>query len=207
MSIIPKIAMGTLGLGGVAGGGILLARNLGNKNTLASKLESEGFTLMGEGHDQWSKTLAEYNKVKGTAEEAFKIASIDLTVDQLKEQCLSILKSESYSETDKNKASRWCTIPITIQSRIEKQGRRVLNDVDDNQDDKDTWVSLVRKHLTSPESSRMSVSITDLQNDTVDDERIKAMKGGCRSLKSKTSLEKTYLNDYSKFQDWCSAPK
>ncbi|AEW45244.1 hypothetical protein MHC_01890 [Mycoplasma haemocanis str. Illinois] len=207
MSIISKIAIGAFGVGGIAGGSILLARNLSNEDTLASKLESEGFIPMGTGDTQWSNTLIEYNKVKGVAEEVFKTSSVDLTIEQLKNQCLSILKSGSYSKTDKNKASRWCTIPITIQTRIEKQGRRILNDVDNKQDDKDTWVSLVQKHLTTDENKRMPVSINALQDGTVDDTRINAMKDGCRKLKSKTSLEKTYLDDYSKFHDWCSVPK
>ncbi|AEG72723.1 hypothetical protein MHF_0447 [Mycoplasma haemofelis Ohio2] len=208
MSILPKAAAGTLGAGGVIGGGILVSQQLSkdNKNTLATKLQEDGFTLIGDNNTQWGDTLSKYNQVKEKADEVFTTSTTDLTVDQLKQKCSSLLQSETYSPNEKDKASRWCTIPISVKDRIEKQGRRVLSDTDNDQGDKDVWTTLVKSHLSSEAKNKMSVNITALNNQEVDDARINEMRKGCKTLKDKTSLDKDYLSDYSKFQDWCSVP-
>ncbi|CBY92416.1 hypothetical protein HF1_04080 [Mycoplasma haemofelis str. Langford 1] len=208
MSILPKAAAGTLGAGGVIGGGILVSQQLSkdNKNTLATKLQEDGFTLIRDNNTQWNDTLSKYNQVKEKADEVFTTSKTDLTVDQLKEKCSSLLQSETYSQNDKDKASRWCTMPISVKDRIEKQGRRVLSDTDNDQKDKDTWTTLVKNHLSAEAKNKMNVNITALGNSEVDDTRINEMKKGCKALKDKTSLDKDYLSDYSKFQDWCSVP-
>ncbi|AEW45215.1 hypothetical protein MHC_01745 [Mycoplasma haemocanis str. Illinois] len=187
-------------------GGVLIAKQLSssNKNTLATKLQSEGFTLIEDNNTQWNDTLSKYNQVKEKGEEVFTPSTIDLTVDQLKQKCSSLLKSETYSQNDKDKASRWCTMPISVKARIEKQGRRVLSDTDNDQKDKDVWDALVKNHLSAEAKNKMNVSVSALNGSGVDDARINEMRKGCKALKDKTSLDKDYLSDYSKFQDWCS---
>ncbi|CBY92447.1 hypothetical protein HF1_04390 [Mycoplasma haemofelis str. Langford 1] len=210
MNVASKIATGTLGLGGVAGGGFLASQYLPkeSKSTLSHKLQEEGFSPLVRNHSQWSKTLEEYNKVKDKGDEAFEVSTVALNEDQLKDKCESLLRKESYSEVEKAKAIRWCTDPISIQSRIDKLGRRSLNDTDSDSTDKTTWTELVKKYLSDGAQNKLSVTIDTLQGDAqVDDTRINKLREGCRGLKDKTSIEKDYLSNYSKFSDWCSVPK
>ncbi|AEW45248.1 hypothetical protein MHC_01910 [Mycoplasma haemocanis str. Illinois] len=207
MNIAAKVTLGTLGMGGAIGGGFLASKHLlkENKSTLFDQLKKEGFNPIHHDNPQWNTTLSKYNAVKGNENEAFATSNESLTEKQLKDECESILKKESYSEAEKTKAIRWCTIPISIKDRITKLGRRSLNDVDGNATDKDTWINMVKKHLDAKAQNKLGVNINALStSEEVDDTRINSIKKGCRDLKDKTSIEKDYLSDYSKFLDWCS---
>ncbi|CBY92478.1 hypothetical protein HF1_04700 [Mycoplasma haemofelis str. Langford 1] len=210
MDIASKVALGALGTGGAVGGGFLASQHLfkENQSTLSYKLQQEGFSPMKNDNPQWATTLSKYNSVKGNSDEAFEVSSKELTDKQLKDKCESVLKKESYSESERVKAIRWCTSPISVKDRIDKLGRRSLHDVDGGDTDKGIWVDLVKKHLDASAKNKLGISINTLStNETVDDTRINSIKKGCRDLKDKTSIEKDYLSDYSKFSDWCSVSK
>ncbi|AEW45219.1 hypothetical protein MHC_01765 [Mycoplasma haemocanis str. Illinois] len=210
MNIVTKISAGVLGAGSVAGGGFLVSQYLPkeNKSTLSDKLQKEGFYPLEKNNSQWTKTLAEYNKVKNKGDEVFEASTDDLKEDQLKNKCEALLRKENYSEIEKAKTIRWCTNPVSIKDRIEKLGRRSLNDTDNSAEDKSVWAELVKKHLSSNAQNKLSASIDTLTGDTqVDDARINKLREGCRNLKDKTSIEKDFLSNYSKFLDWCSVPK
>ncbi|CBY92421.1 hypothetical protein HF1_04130 [Mycoplasma haemofelis str. Langford 1] len=211
MNFATKAAAGAAGIGGVTGGGILASQHLSKgeqKPTLSQILQKEGFEPMKDEDSQWTTTLQKYNEVKGSADEIFKSSTVELTVPQLKEQCNSLLTKDLYSEIEKAKTIRWCTKPISINDRIGKFGRRVLNDEDNSATDKTLWTNLVKKHLQDSSGNRLGVTINALTgNAEVDNDRINILRGECKKLKVKTSLDKDYLSDYSKFQDWCSVPK
>ncbi|OAL10455.1 hypothetical protein A6V39_00125 [Candidatus Mycoplasma haematobovis] len=213
MSATIRGLVGLGALGGVAGGGYLLHRQLSADN-IGKKLEANGYKLLSETEDSvWTKILEHY---KGRIEAGKKDLQFDdfdgktppsNTTDVLKSKCKKVLAEVTGNEENYKKAERWCTLPKPLTEILEKKGYRILKSDAAKDDDPSEWDKKLEAYDKSDETSK-KFSDLDLKapskNLEKDAKTRNKLKEKCKALKDKKHYEKDFETELDKSILWCA---
>ncbi|AEG73212.1 hypothetical protein MHF_0955 [Mycoplasma haemofelis Ohio2] len=192
------------GLGGIGGGlgAYKLYSSSGveksiSSGTIEDRLKAEEFSILGtEPSDEanWTKIKEAYEKVKTDPTKAFSEKSGDL-----KDLCKAAL-SKQETDSDYPKAKRWCVVPISLSSHLNKLGFKSLSSQDDaSNPDKTKWENMVTEHKKDENKSKR---ISDLGS--LDNEGWKVIMKKCKEIGDKQNYDDEFTSKFENYKDWCS---
>ncbi|CBY92980.1 hypothetical protein HF1_09720 [Mycoplasma haemofelis str. Langford 1] len=193
--------LGGAGAVGAAGGGAYLIHNSISKTptpTLESKLSGEKYLIMDSSDGNWATVVEKYNHTNTAANKKFSDLIGTATDQSLKQKCKSALASGDDALYEK--AKLWCTVPRTVQQRLEDLGIRTLKM--EGQDDKDTWNTLKGKYKDATEQQK----IKELTISTLEGENAwQQLQTACKGYAAKDKWDADYDYFLEKVKVWCSS--
>ncbi|OAL10453.1 hypothetical protein A6V39_00115 [Candidatus Mycoplasma haematobovis] len=212
MSALTRVAIGVGAIGGTAGGGYLLHRQLSTDN-IEKKLTTNKYQILGDSDKEWTNILISYR--------ATVVSNKDLQFDDftgtensentLKEKCKDILQKSANIEKDYKKAAQWCVIPKTLPELLiqDKYEKLDTNEGDDLVNQKE-WNDKITEH--NKKDKNQTKRFTDLEGVTGDtmqqnEAGRKAIKKKCKELESKKHYEQDFSANLEKAKLWCAIEK
>ncbi|AEW45281.1 hypothetical protein MHC_02075 [Mycoplasma haemocanis str. Illinois] len=196
------------GVGGVCGGGVLLAKNINSqpKRSLINvkdRLLSEGYKLLNlndPNAEGWDKVKSAYAS-EANDEKRFPGVerNVDYSVIGIHSNCLDLIEKEEATEEDYLKARRWCVIPITVSSKF-ASGALLKYDEGDSTDDT-LWNKLANKHWGAGVDAKSKISN---ENKSTEEEKRKEIKQKCKALAESDSTSENFYETINKVDMWCS---
>ncbi|AEG72706.1 hypothetical protein MHF_0430 [Mycoplasma haemofelis Ohio2] len=219
MSLTPaKMALGLGSASAVGTGSYFVAKNLQSQDApkakvkLSEQLVKDGFTLLnfesGDTHkSEWSTILSKYKADTKDRLEGVSLSSEGgqadheaKNINSLKLACKDLVGTEVASESY-NKSRRWCVVPKGVKDSLVGQGKKVLNNEESKNDDRDSWA----KKIASYDGKTLSLAGTDWSQATSEDSKITAIKKGCKTLleKGTKTHDSEFSSEYETALRWC----
>ncbi|AEW45241.1 hypothetical protein MHC_01875 [Mycoplasma haemocanis str. Illinois] len=200
MSIAPKIALGALSVGGIAGGGVLISQNL-SKETISDKLKGEGYTILtDDSHEEWNTVLTKFK------EGSINLPKFSLTNQELKtlqSKCKEVLSKSNFDEDDYKKSKKWCVKPTSIKEVLGKRGIQSLNFETNSERDKDSWIKMATKYVIHGTGNKKIGNFTI--SPTPKDTGWSQLKAQCKTLIEKDSWwNSDFEDELTKAKLWCT---
>ncbi|AEG73345.1 hypothetical protein HF1_10080 [Mycoplasma haemofelis str. Langford 1] len=194
--------LGALGAAGALGGGIYLAYpsstdKPASTTTIRDKLVKDSYTILNDGHSDWSKVLEKYNDTKITPDRRFTQSTETIELDVLKRSCESAL-SHGEDESLYEKTKLWCTVPRTLQQRLEDLKIKLLRT--DGNDDQDKWGKLKDLYKAAGDKGIKTFAI----NNPDDTNAWQQLRDECKKHLNKERWDSEYEYYLGKVSDWCS---
>ncbi|OAL10449.1 hypothetical protein A6V39_00095 [Candidatus Mycoplasma haematobovis] len=212
MSTLTRVVIGASTLGGVAGGGYLLHRQLSTDN-IEKKLTTNKYQILEDSSKEWESILTSYQAI--VSEDSNKHLKFNDfnggsgQSDTLKEKCKETLKKPSSSKEDYERAKHWCTSPRTLDSALKEQGFKTLStDTENDEMDKTEWDKKLDEHIKDTQdiqNKKFSVPEIPVKAPSKKDKDTRAaIKKQCASLFAKKHYEKGFESNLEKAKLWCA---
>ncbi|AEW45526.1 hypothetical protein MHC_03330 [Mycoplasma haemocanis str. Illinois] len=162
--------------------------------TIFDKLKGEKFSPLGTGADDeqhWTKIKGEYEKAKNDLSKVFSS-----NVDELKDKCKEAL-AKPESDSDYQKAKRWCVTPVTIKDYLTQFNVKAL-DITGNTNESE-WTSKVGEY---EKSENESARISDLKTLT-ESKKWEQLRNKCGTIVGKHSYEESFSELLDQSKPWC----
>lgn len=208
-----RLLIGFGAIGGAVGTGYAINQKLSTED-IRKKLIVNGYEILGDFPETWKSILTSYSST--VAEEKnkdLKFGDFDgkepnNDVAKLKEKCAETLKLLSASnDADYKKAEKWCTVPKSFKSILEKQGYTVL-DVDEKDDSKNQkeWNAKIEDHKREENKTKRFDGLVSEGDKAIknDEESRKLIKAKCKDVLEKFHYEKDYDTILEKSTLWCA---
>ncbi|CBY93018.1 hypothetical protein HF1_10100 [Mycoplasma haemofelis str. Langford 1] len=190
-------------LGAASGGAYLIHNSISKTSepTLRSRLEKEHYSVMDPSDGNWTTVLSKYKEAGVLADKKFSDLSGEVTDQSLKQKCNSVLSSGDSSLYEK--AKLWCTVPRTIQQRLEDLKITLLKTTgDDENGDKTNWNKLKDKYQKATSDQK----IKDFTIATPSaDNAWQSLRTECAKHLSKDRWDAEYDYFLDKVTTWCSS--
>ncbi|AEW45600.1 hypothetical protein MHC_03700 [Mycoplasma haemocanis str. Illinois] len=163
--------------------------------TIADKLRSEKFSLLGrstEDAKHWQDIKGEYEKKKNSSE-AFSSSA------QLEDICLEVL-TKPETDSDYQKAKRWCVTPVTISEHLNKFNLKALNTSDTT--DQAAWTNKVTEYEKQENANKRISDLATLNESS----KWEQIRNKCKTITSKKSYEDSFSELLDKSKLWCFTP-
>ncbi|AEW45574.1 hypothetical protein MHC_03570 [Mycoplasma haemocanis str. Illinois] len=199
------IVASLVGIGGIGGG--LGAYKLYSSSkektistsTIADRLRAEKFSPLGTNSTDeanWTKIKEAYEKVKSDQTKVFSESG------ELKDLCRTAL-AKLETDSDYLKAKKWCVVPISLSSHLDKLGFKSLSSQDNDQNpDKTKWENIVTEHKKSENQDKRISDLGDLNTDGW-----KTIMKKCKEIGEKQNYDDEFTNNFEKYKKWCSEKK
>ncbi|AEG73163.1 hypothetical protein HF1_08260 [Mycoplasma haemofelis str. Langford 1] len=162
------------------------------QRTIADKLIEEKFSILSEGDEQhWTKIKEEYEKVKSNSSKVFSSNK-----DELKNKCKEAL-AKPESDSDYQKAKRWCVTPVTIKDYLTKSGLKAI-ETTGNTNESD-WTKKVGEYEKQENESKR---VSDLKTLT-EPKKWEQLRDKCGTIVVKQNYEESFLELLDKSKLWC----
>ncbi|AEW45252.1 hypothetical protein MHC_01930 [Mycoplasma haemocanis str. Illinois] len=197
MNVLKIGLASTASLGGVVGGGFLIKNAISSKEkqTLSTRLTSEGFELLNDSHSsQWSTSLSKYNSKKASGVEG-------ISEDKLKSICKELLSKDKRSEEDYNKAKRYCVVPQNISTRLSKLGFTALNTTESTHQQQ--WTTLATAYVTKGTGNNQIESLS-LQAENSNKDNWSKLRDKCKVVVEKDHWTEDFDAYLEKAKMWCT---
>ncbi|AEG73652.1 hypothetical protein MHF_1418 [Mycoplasma haemofelis Ohio2] len=209
-----KLLLGSVSLGGVVGGGFLIKNysSTPEDKSLSSKLRSKKYELLSfnNDHDSHWGNIADAYKTQTESNSKLKINNTTITgketadLTSLKNACKAILEAD-FSQANYDLAIKWCVVPETVSSRMDKDGRKVLKLDSTDSQESTIWEDLMKKHNSETTANKKFSDLTETLE--TGETGIAKLRGKCSSVKDKKTYEADYESSYQKIHDFCSVAK
>ncbi|AEW45688.1 hypothetical protein MHC_04160 [Mycoplasma haemocanis str. Illinois] len=201
MNYLYIVGVGALGV--AFGGGAYLVHSSTTKtseSTLRDRLKKDHYLVMDPHDGNWTTVLLKYKDTGILANKKFSDLTGEITDQALKKKCNRVLSSNDSSLYEKAKI--WCTVPRTIQQRLEDLKTKLLKTVgDDESGDKASWNKLKDKyHQATVDQKIKGFTI----NNPSEDNAWQSLRTECAKHLNKERWDDEYEYYLDKVSDWCS---
>ncbi|AEW45777.1 hypothetical protein MHC_04605 [Mycoplasma haemocanis str. Illinois] len=210
MTLPVKVAIGFVGAGTVAAGAYVAFPPSKPSTSLSVRdhLKKSGYSLLNLNLEDSSTHASEWEKVKGAyvaendGQLKFNGVNTSNTINGIKGACSFLLRKESYSSADLEKARRWCVVPVTVASRI--GSHLALLDTKASDGDSALWKDKLSEYKKNDSSSpKMPVTKANTGGDVTETD----LKKECEKISSLHTFDKDFETLVMNTQLWCTKSK
>ncbi|OAL09992.1 hypothetical protein A6V39_03705 [Candidatus Mycoplasma haematobovis] len=212
-----KAIAGLIGVGGVTGLTYHLTKSTSKtakpeavKNDMASRLTSEGYTLLSESSNNIDTILGSYKSIISSKNNLKfgEFGGVDVDGKKAKDELLKLCNSifeETKNSNSYDKAIKWCIEPITASEILKKQNITALKTGTNADDDKAKWEDKIKKHIDSSNNlSKISqLNLTSTASQIVEGD-YKIIQDKCDEIGKINNHTATFEDSLKFFKLWCS---
>ncbi|AEW45224.1 hypothetical protein MHC_01790 [Mycoplasma haemocanis str. Illinois] len=196
------LVLGTLGAGGVVGGGIVLSSQFllkTQRKNIKDHLAKDGYQILDiKASEHWTNILNSYKKDGNI----WKLEGKDISnIEDLKSVCNSKATSD-YSEVLYKSFTKWCVVPRTAEDLL-RGNFSLLESDDSHATDKEAWKHNVNAYETAKKGEQYSLSDVSFKDKTGEDDKTKALKKGCKDRKGKFTYDVDLDSSLGEIKKWC----